>query len=271
MKWIKQLSVLLLSAFAISYVIICIFFYFEQDSIILKPIKLEKDFPVTYDFNFEERYFQVEEGINIHAVHARADSSKGLIFFCHGNLGNVQTNPGKFDVFLDLGYDVLYPDYRGFGKSDGYVRNEADLVEDIYKVYEQIKTEYSEENIIVLGYSLGSGIAAQIAARSNPRNLMLWTPYYSMVDMKQATYPYLPTFLMKYPLRTDLVIQEIEEPITIIYAEEDQVLPINLSMKLNNLLKPSDEYLILEGQRHGGIYFHPEFVSKLPQMLEKQQ
>ena len=181
----------------------------------------------------------------------------------------MQTDPKKYQTFLNLGYDVLYFDYRGYGKSDGIIENEEQLITDVNKLYQEMLNEYDEEDIVILGYSLGSGIATKVAAMNDPKNVVIWTPYLSMVDMKNARYPFLPTFLMKFPLRTYEAIEKIEEPVTIFYAEKDEVLPINRSLALNKYLKDTDKYIILEGQRHGGVYNHPEMISKLPIALEK--
>jgi len=267
----KKALIIFSQILVVAYTTICIFFYFVQDSIIFKPSKLDKELQLQYSFNFEERFYEVDEGIELNAVLAKADSTVGLIFFCHGNQGSVQTDPLKFQIFLNLGYDVFYFDYRGYGKSDGTIESQDQLISDVNTLYKEIIKEYDETEITVLGYSIGTGIASKVAAMNNPKNVMLWTPYLSMIDMKNANYPYLPTFLMKFPLRTYKAIEKIEEPITIFYAEKDEVLPIKRSLALNEFLKNTDEYIVLEGQRHGGVYYHPEMISKLPYILEKEK
>lgn len=126
--------------------------------------------------------------------------------------------------------------------------NEDDLVGDMKLVYSEMTKEYEEDDIIVLGYSLGSGVAAQVAAANDPQELVIWTPYYSMVDMKDSEYWFLPDFLVRYPLRSDLALQQIDEPITIFYAEEDDRLPVDRAIKLNQYLDENDEYIMLEAR-----------------------
>ena len=135
----KKALLIFVQVLVVAYLTILVFFYFTQDGILFKPSKLDKDYKVEYDFSFEERFFEVEEGIELHAVHAKADSTIGLVFFCHGNQGSVQTDPNKYKVFLDLGYDVFYFDYRGYGKSDGYIINQEQLISDTGFLYEEMK------------------------------------------------------------------------------------------------------------------------------------
>ncbi len=256
---------------ALLYVAVCIYFYNIQNAILFKPSPLSKDFQYSYQFDFEERWFDVSDGQKIHAIHARVTDSvkKGLVIYFHGNAGNNNTSPAKFDLFMKEGYDVLYPDYRGFGKSTGELENEDDLVGDMKIVYSEMKKEYDESDIFVVGYSMGSGVSALVAAENDPKGLMIWTPYYSMVDMKNLSYPFLPSFLMHYPLRTDLAIPAIDEPITIFYAGEDEVLPVDRSIKLTSLLKDSDAYFVLEGQRHDGMWRNSKVIEQIPEILER--
>jgi len=90
------------------------------------------------------------------------------------------------------------------------------------------------------------------------------------VDMKNASYPFLPSFLVRYPLRTDLALQEIDEPITIFYAENDQVLPVERSIKLNQFLDDNDQHFMLKGQQHNGIFFNDEVRRRVPGILERK-
>jgi len=249
---------------------ICVYFYNIQNSILFIPRPLPEGHTYRYDFNFEERFFETTDHAKIHAIHAKVDSlAKGLVIYFHGNAGNNDTQKEKFQLFMNEGYDVLYPDYRGFGLSTGKLENENDLVGDMQIVYTKMAEEYDESRIFIVGYSMGSGIAAQVAASNDPKGVMIWAPYYSMVDMKNASYPFLPSFLVRYPLRTDLALQQIIEPITIFYAEDDKVLPVNRSVKLNQFLDRNDQYFMLKGQGHNGIFFNTELKERVPEILER--
>ena len=266
----KKTTYSFLVTFLLVYVAVCVYFYNIQNSILFNPWPLDQGHIYNYTFDFEERWFDgTDEDVKIHAILSKTpDSSKGLVIYFHGNGGNDDTDPIKFELFMKEGYDVLYPDYRSFGLSTGKLENEEDLVGDMKNVYSEMTKEYSEEDIFILGYSMGSGVAAQVAAVNNPKGLMIWAPYYSMVDMKNNSYPFLPSFLVRYPLRTDLAIPKIDEPITIFFAKEDELLPVEHSIKLVDLLKTNDKFYILEGQGHNGIFHNQELKSRIPEILE---
>ncbi|MAO64519.1 MAG: hypothetical protein CL666_05930 [Balneola sp.] len=252
------------------YLAICGYFFFIQESIIFNPRILDESTTYDYDFKFKERWFEPEPGVRIHAVHAftKADSAKGLVIYLHGNRGANRTNSDKYTLFLDNGYDMIYPDYRIYGKSRGDLENEKDLVGDIKYVFEEMAKEYGEGNIVLVGYSLGSGVAAQVAKAYNPKMLIMWTPFYSLVDVKDSQFPFLPDFLMQYQLRTDEALHQIEEPVHIFYAGADEVLPVERSLKLTDYLKEGDSFKVIKGQRHGWIYRHPELEEGLRKLLE---
>lgn len=271
MKILKNSLLGTILTIVLLYVAVCIYFYNIQNAILFKPSTLPSDFEYSYTFDFEERWFDVTDDAKIHAIHAKVADTvrKGLVIYYHGNAGNNNTSPAKFHLFMKEGYDVIYPDYRGFGKSTGDLKNEDDLVGDMKMVYSEMKKEYDESNIFIIGYSMGSGVSALVAAENNPKGLMIWTPYYSMVDMKNSSYPYLPSFLMKYPLRTDLAIPKIDEPISIFYAEEDEVLPVERSIKLTNLLKGTDQYFMLDGQGHNQMWANEIVIEQTPVILSR--
>ena len=267
MTTIKKAAISFSTILLISFIGICGYFYLIQNTIIFRPSSAGINDSYSYTFPFEERWFEPEEGVRIHAIHAYSDSSRGLVIYFHGNRGNNRTNPAKFELFLNAGYDVLYPDYREYGKSTGELWDEDDLVGDMNFIFDKMEGEYNEEDIIVMGYSLGSGVAAQVAAANDPKMLIMWTPFYSMVDMKDAQFAFLPDFLVRFPLRTDLALKQIEEPVHIFYAGEDQVLPIDRSLKLTDYLKEGDSYFVLEEQGHGWIYRNQELLREMNEIL----
>lgn len=269
MKYLKKSAIGTGITLILCYAAVCAYFYSIQDSIIFNPSVLPEDATYSYKFEFEERWFEPDPEVRIHALHAftDADSAKGLVMYLHGNRGDNRTNSDKYTLFLDNGYDMIYPDYRSYGKSRGDLENEEDLVGDIRYVFEQMAEEYGQENIVLVGYSLGSGVAAQIAEVFDSKMLILWTPFYSLVDVKDSQFPFLPDAIMRFTLRTDQALQQIEEPVHIFYAGADRVLPVERSLKLTDYLKEGDSYKVIEGQRHGWIYRHPELQEGLWKIL----
>ena len=87
------------------------------------------------------------------------------------------------------------------------------------------------------GQSMGSGFAAKLAAQHRPARLILQSPYFSMRDMAALHFFWLPRFILKYQLRTDLWLNEIDCPVYLIHGTVDPVIPYNASERLYPLIR----------------------------------
>jgi alpha-beta hydrolase superfamily lysophospholipase len=155
---------------------------------------LDSDYKFTFDQKFEEISIKTTDNKLLNAILFEADSSKGVIFYLHGNAGALNTWGSVAKTYTNLNYDVFMLDYRGYGKSEGKIKGQSQIFQDIQAAYDKLKTYYSEDKIIILGFSIGTGLAAKVASTNNPRLLILQAPYYSLIDMKQRIFPIIPTF-----------------------------------------------------------------------------
>ena len=161
------------------------------------PKKLSAD----YKFQFDEVYEEVSipvDGIKLNGLLLKADSSKGLVFYLHGNAGGLDSWGEIAGTYTSLGYDVFMLDYRGYGKSGGKILSEEQFYSDVQLAYQKLRERYPESQTIIVGYSIGTGAATKLASTNNPRMLILQAPYYSLKDVMRRSYPFLPSFLLKY-------------------------------------------------------------------------
>lgn len=255
------------TALAFLYVLACIGTYLFQDRIIFDPHALPDD----YDFQTGlEVEIKVEENISLNAIWIKEPPSKGVILYLHGNRGSIRRCLRQTRGMSGNGYDIFMPDYRGFGKSDGRIQSEQDLYHDAQKVYDFLKQHYREDQIIIIGYSLGTGMATRLAADNVPQQVVLVAPYYSMIDLKNQWLPFIPDFLLKYPLRNNDLIPKIKTPITLFHGTEDELIPFVSSEKIQALNSPLATLIPLEGEGHRGALFHDQFRQKLQQIIQKE-
>lgn len=251
------------------YILICIVLFFFQEKMIFFPEKLEKNFKFSFRGNFEEISIQTDDHKTLNGVLFKSDTSKGLIFYLHGNAGSINSWGNVANTYTNLDYDVFLLDYRGYGKSEGSITNQEQLFSDIQAAYNEMKKRYTEDKIIVLGYSIGTGPASEIASVNNPKLLILQAPYYSLTDMMSHSYPILPTFLLKYKLRTDKFIKNCKMPIVIFHGNQDEVIYYNSSIKLKQFLKRTDTLITLNGQGHNGMTDNPEYKTEIKKILSQ--
>lgn len=250
------------------YLVILMAMFFAQEQLIFFPEKLPDTYKFNYPWETEERFFPTEENISIHALHFKADSAKGLIFYLHGNAGSLSTWGGVAGDFLPLGYDVLVIDYRGYGKSSGKISSEDMLHHDADFIYGQLASEYGEENIIIYGRSIGTGIASKLAAARQPKLLILETPHYNFKDLVNKIYPFVPaSLLLKYHFRNDTYIQQVTCPVHLIHGTADQVIPYNSSVRLA-ALEGGIRLHTIDGGGHNDLSEFPEFQKILASVLQ---
>jgi uncharacterized protein len=254
------------SLFAIVVLLALLFFF--QEKLIFHPTKLDKSFKFDFPAKSEEIHIKTSDNKLLSGLLFKSDSSKGLIFYLHGNAGalNVWGEVAKW--YTDLHYDVFMLDYRGFGKSEGSISGENQIFQDVQTAYDLMKQRFHEDSIIVLGYSIGTGPAAEIASTNKPRLLILQAPYFSMADLIHYKFPVIPTFLLKYKFATNLYLQNCTMPVVIFHGDADEVIYYNSSVKLRKYFKASDTLFTLRGQGHNGITENPEYIPDLKKILK---
>lgn len=252
------------------YGILCLVFYFGQDFFFFRPERLPKWFAYKYPFPFSEVNFEMEDGGLINALHFRVPNSKGVVFYIKGNSRSIK-GWGKFAKdFVGKGYDFFILDYRGFGKSKGR-RTESILYSDLQQVYKWLATNYEEEQIVLYGRSLGSGLATRIASWNNPKMLILDCPYYSFLHHIRRYGFWLPLrLLLRYQIRTDQFIKKVHCPIHIIHAVRDRLIPYRQSLKLKALLPEKIQLHPIIGASHNNIPSFPEYHDLLYDLLHEQ-
>ena len=249
------------------YIIVCCLLYFFQETIIFFPEKLKKDYQFQFDQSFKEKNIKTADGTILNGLLFKADSSRGLIFYLHGNAGSLSSWGDVAKTYTDLNYDVFLLDYRGYGKSEGKINGQSQLYEDVQTAYDELKKEYSENKIIVLGYSIGTGLASKVASTNNPRLLILQAPYYSLTDMMRHSYSIIPTFILKYKFETSEHLKSCKMPVVIFHGDRDETIYYGSSLKLKDEFKSNDMLITLHGQAHNGITYNEDYRRELERLL----
>lgn len=265
MKKLEKMGLILLGIYAL----ICGILFFIQESLLMFPSKLEANHQYGFANEFEEFDIEVEKGITINTIHFKSKEQKGLVFFLHGNAGDLDGWGQGASLYTNNGYDVFYMDYRGYGKSSGKVKSEKQLVKDAQIVYDYLKAKFPENKIIVSGTSLGTGIAAQIAANNQPAKLLLNAPYFSLQSLiREKVFPFpIPGPIIKYALKTNKYLAAVKCPIFIFHGSNDVVIPPKHSQKLQALY-PNIERFILKGYGHNDLPLSKEFQLKMKEILK---
>jgi pimeloyl-ACP methyl ester carboxylesterase len=226
--------------------------WFGQERLLFHPEPLPADHRFRLGEDVHETWVEVP-GARLNALHLRLPHPDGVVFFLHGNAGNLQSwfiNP---EFYRQLNLDLFMIDYRGYGKSSGRIESEAQLMADARAAWHAIAPRYAGKKRIVYGRSLGSGLAARLAAEVQPDLTVLVSPYESMQALAAEHYPWVPSFVLRYPLRTDLALPGIRGPLLLAHGALDTLIPVQHSQRLK-AIAPHAELLIVPAAGHGDIH-----------------
>ena len=262
----RRAAIALASGGALGYGVIAGFVYLKQESLIFLPAPLAADYRFAIP-GVDEVKVPVAGG-TLSALHFRLPNPTGVVFFLHGNAGNLQTWMTNVEFYRRVNYDLFMLDYRGYGKSTGKIESEQQLHDDVKTAWEQIAPQYVGKKIAVYGRSLGTGLAAKLAGDIQPDLTILVSPYSSLKAMGDYHYPWLPGFINRYPMRSDQWLTAITRPVVIVHGDRDTLIPISHGETLQRL-RTATEMMVISGAGHNDIHNFPAYLDGLAERLRK--
>lgn len=250
------------------FVLLCVFMYLKQDSLIFYPHRNDAGLVQAWQKQ------RIEIGSAEAAIEGwwRDDpqpSSSRIVLYFGGNGEDVLyaiTNSQALHAAR-----MLATNYRGYGLRKGRP-SQAALFEDALAVYDYVASQPSvrPEDIVVMGRSLGSGVATYVAAHRPVRAAILVTPYDSVRAVAKASYPFLPIgLLLKHPFPSDTFAPKITAPALFIAADQDVVIPPAHAQRLAAVWGGEKTVRILTGAGHNGISEHPDYYRVINEFLDK--
>ncbi len=174
----------------------------------------------------EEITLTTEDGVKLQAWYRKPSDGEHMVIFLHGNAGNIEDRADKLEQLIDMGYGFVIPAWRSFGKSKGIPTMQGlylDAEAAINFVHER---GYKLDNAIIIGESLGTGIATEMATRHKFKGLFLITPYKSIAQRAGELYPMMAfKHLTKDNFNVIDKIASINQPVLIIHGANDKVIP----------------------------------------------
>jgi len=252
------------------YLLLGVLFVFFQERIIFQSEKLAPGHVFDFPLPYEERNVEMPDGALLNVVRFRADSAKGVILYFHGNAGSLARWGTIAAELVRFGYDVEVFDYRGYGKSTGK-RTMDKLLADGQYLYQELAKEYTEERIVVFGRSLGSGMATWVVSQSNPRMLILETPFYSLAHVAAYHYPVFPIRLsLRYPFPNYQYMQGAKSPVFVFHGTHDTVVPYGLGQKLVDQIPAGvpHELVTIAGGGHNDLSAYGLYWEKMEGFLK---
>jgi pimeloyl-ACP methyl ester carboxylesterase len=194
-------------------------------------------------------------------VSERPLAGRQAVIYFGGNAEDVSTSlPLLAQAFPRHALYLLH--YRGYAGSTGSP-TEADLVADALLLFDRVAAYHPE--IVVVGRSLGSGVALQLASRRPVHRLVLVTPYDSILELAGRQFPWVPVrWLLKDRYESGLYAAKIEVPTVVLAAENDEVIPAWSTQRLVSRFAPGVASVrVIPGAGHNTISASPAYVAAL--------
>ncbi|MEL7013254.1 MAG: alpha/beta fold hydrolase [Pseudomonadota bacterium] len=198
---------------------------------------------------------ETEDGETIVLWHSPAAQDQPHVLFFHGNGGEMANRANRFAAYQEAGFGVVFVSWRGYGGSSG-APTEAGLVADARAAYDWLRaTGVAADNIALVGESLGTGVAVQLAAEKAVGAVLLGAPFTGAVDIAARQYPWLPVrLLMKDQFRSRDHIARITAPILIQHGTEDRVVPFEFGKALSDLAGETSTFIAVPNAGHQMLY-----------------
>ena len=199
----------------------------------------------------EDLRLTTDDGETLVAWYVPANDGHPLILYFHGNGGALVDRILRFRALTASGWGILAIAYRGYGGSTGSPTQKG-LMEDGKTAYLEARARgYHGDRIVLMGESLGTGVAIALAATHEAAALVLDSPYSSAVEVAAVHYAIFPVnWLMFDRFRSDLAIGEVHIPILFVHGDEDDVVPIGLARRLFELANEPKTFMLVSGGKH---------------------
>ena len=200
------------------------------------------------------------DGLQVLASVEPRPGADAVLYF-GGNAEEVSASvPALAEAFPEAAIYALH--YRGYGGSQGEPSEPA-LVGDALALFERVHSGHPR--IVVVGRSLGSGIAVQVAAARPATRLVLVTPYDSIVAMAAEQFPLFPvSWLVQDRYDSAAIAPRITVPTTLVVASGDRVIAAAHSAALAREFAPGvARVVVLAGAGHNDIAGHPGYIGAL--------
>ena len=198
----------------------------------------------------EELRLETSDGELLVAWHFPPHPNKPVVLYFHGAAGALIKRVPRLRLFVENGFGLLAVSYRGYSGSTGSP-SEAGLSSDAERAYDEVCARYGADRLIIVGTSLGSGVAVALAARRDARALVLLAPFLSAMDIATRRFPFLPVrWLMRDPFRSDLSIRDVRMPVLVIHGDRDPIIPFSAGQRLFGLAKEPKAFINVPGGGH---------------------
>lgn len=219
--------------------------------------------------DFEDVEFEAEDGTKLHGWFAPHEQPRAVVLYLHGNAGNIT---GRAPIMRTLqrrhNVSVMMFDYRGYGRSSGQP-SEQGILSDARaaRAWLARRTGVAEHDIVLVGRSLGGGVAVDLAAKDGARGLVLSSTFTALPDVGSHLVPWIPAWwMMTHRLNSLAKIPHYRGPLLQSHGNADRVIPYDLGYELFEAAPGPKQFVNIVGAGHNDPW-NEEFHEQLDRFL----
>ena len=247
----------------LGYAALVAFVYLRQAKMLYFPSGQIEVSPAEIGLPFDKVTLRTRDGLKLSAWYIPSENAKASLIFCHGNAGNISHRLDSLKIFHDLRLNVLIFDYRGYGESEGEPSENGTYL-DAEAAYDYLVHERGvrPSEIIVFGRSLGSAVAAELAARRRAGALIIESGFTSVPELGRKLFPHLPVRLIsRFHYATIEKVGRLDLPKLFIHSPADEIIPYEQGRRLFEAAAGPKEFLVLQGGHNEGFLLSGEIYT----------
>lgn len=243
---------------------LCLLVYLTQERLIFFPRRLDERAALALERSYpraESFELIAEDGVRLRGwlVGGSAHRPQPLVIYFGGNGEEVSWLVSEFSRASD--WAALLVNYRGYGLSQGQP-SEAMLYRDALALYDRttLRPDIDSRRVIIMGRSLGTGVATYLASQRPVAGVVLVSPYDSLVQVAHGAYPFLPVdLLLRHRFASAARAPSIHAPLLALVAARDDVVRPERSRLLVQAWGGPAQLEMLDGVDHNTIHSHPDY------------
>ena len=257
LKWSRRVRWALMLA-VVAYLAVCGYFWSIQRSKMYEPSAALQTTPDRLGMKYEQLAIPSGTGTERGELHTwwipAERAGAPTLLYLHGNKRNVSHMIDHTQRLHDAGYNLLIPDYRGYGKSTGGAPTEAKMYEDAESAWSYLlqRRERDPKRIFIYGHSMGGVVGIDLALRHpEAAGLIAEGTFTSMRVMGEAEYPWLPVnVLLNQHFDALGKVGKLKLPVLFIHGTWDTRTPYRMSQQLYERAPQPKAIKLIEGGEH---------------------
>jgi len=213
---------------------------------------------------FEEFKVTTEDSVALKGWYVPPSGKPFTILYFHGNADDLRSSTAIAAPYIEEGYGFMIAEYRGYSGMPGSPTENGLYADGRAFLYKMVDKNIPLESIILMGHSLGTGVATQLATEFHVAGVALFAPFLSMAHIAQNFYPIFPTHLLVFDRYANVdKVSRLSMPLIIIHGDRDEIVPLEQGRRLYDLAKEPKKMHLMPTYGHNDL-----LLDALPAVFE---